>query len=240
MAFTSDQIWSLLGWTPSADQARQFTVLQLQLAHWNRRLNLTRLVQADDYWIAQIYDALWPLLPQPQGRQGPRRIVDVGTGGGFPGLALAISLPQARLELVDSAARKCEAVRAMAHSLGLSSRVQVHCERAELFARRVGMRGQVDLAVARAVAPAPVVAEYLVPLLTPGGEALLYRGRWDQADEDGLGRAAALLGATLVRRQQRQLPAERGLRTVLGLSPTAPCPGRYPRKVGQPARRPLA
>jgi 16S rRNA (guanine527-N7)-methyltransferase len=234
-------LWQALGWQPNALQLEQLQQLQVELRQWNSRLNLTRLVEGADFWIAQVFDSLWPLLPRLQGGQAeaPLRCIDVGTGGGFPGLAAAIALPQARLTLVDSVGRKTQAVQAMAQALGLGDRVELRCERAELTGRARSCRGHYDLALARAVAAAPVVAEYLVPLLAEGGEALLYRGQWNEADQAALRQAAALLRARISRHDSCELPAGRGQRTVLGLRPTGTCPAAYPRAVGLPAKLPL-
>ncbi|MFM7653275.1 MAG: 16S rRNA (guanine(527)-N(7))-methyltransferase RsmG [Vulcanococcus sp.] len=235
-----EALWLALGWQPSETQLQQFMQLQQELRHWNSRVNLTRLVEGADFWIAQVFDSLWPLLPLLQERpEAPLRCIDVGTGGGFPGLAVAIALPAAQLTLVDSVGRKTQAVQAMAQALGLGERVELRCERVELTGRQKACRGRFDLALARAVASAPVVAEYLVPLLAPQGEALLYRGQWGDADQAALERAASLLRARISRRDSRELPAGRGQRTVLALQAQAPCPGAYPRAVGVPSKLPL-
>ena len=232
--------WQDLGWTPDSTQLELLQQLQLQLRQWNERVNLTRLVEGDDFWIAQVFDSLWPLRTLLQEQpQAALHCIDVGTGGGFPGLAVAIALPQARLTLVDSVGRKTQAVQAMAQALGLGDRVELRCERVELTGRDRRCRGSFDLALARAVAAAPVVAEYLVPLLNSDGEALLYRGQWSPTDDQELERAAALLKAQVSRRDSLELPAERGQRTVLGLRPEAPCPTVYPRAVGIPGKLPL-
>ncbi|MCS5706118.1 16S rRNA (guanine(527)-N(7))-methyltransferase RsmG [Synechococcus sp. FGCU-3] len=233
-------LWEALGWTPSEAQQTLFSQLQEQLREWNARVNLTRLVEGDDYWIAQVFDSLWPLLPLIEQRgTEPLQIIDVGTGGGFPGLAAAIALPQARLTLVDSVGRKVEAVRAMAAALGLADRVSLRCERIELTGRQGSCRGAFDGAMARAVASAPVVAEYLVPLLKTGGTALLYRGQWAEADTAELERATGPLRARISAIQSRELPAERGIRHVVELQPTGTCPRTYPRAVGVPSKQPL-
>jgi len=234
------ELWRTLGWQPAPPQEEQLRQLQDLLRQWNGRLNLTRLVEGDDYWVAQVFDSLWPLrtllLEQPEASP---EVIDVGTGGGFPGLAVAIALPQARLTLVDSVGRKVEAVRAMAAELGLASRVQLRCERIERTGQGAASRGRFDWALARAVARAPVVAEYLVPLLRPEGRALLYRGQWSPEDQSDLERALVPLRARLEGVEQLELPAERGVRHALLLRPTGPCPKAYPRAVGVPARQPL-
>ncbi|MEY4431153.1 MAG: rRNA ((527)-N(7))-methyltransferase RsmG [Cyanobacteriota bacterium] len=233
-------LWRELGWQPSPPQLELLLALQEQLRQWNARVNLTRLVEGDDYWIAQVFDSLWPLREllehQPQ---APLRCIDVGTGGGFPGLAVAIALPRAQLTLVDSVGRKTQAVQAMAQALGLADRVTLRCERVELTGRDRRCRGGFDLAMARAVAAAPVVAEYLVPLLNGQGQALLYRGQWGSGDQAELERALQPLQARLSRREQRELPAGRGQRTALWVEASAPCPAGYPRAVGLPSKFPL-
>jgi 16S rRNA (guanine527-N7)-methyltransferase len=234
-------LWQQLGWQPSSEQQALFQALQEELRSWNSRLNLTRLVEGDDYWIAQVFDSLWPLLPLLQGEQAgaPLALIDVGTGGGFPGLAAAIALPKARLTLVDSVGRKVEAVRGMAAALGLAERVEVRCERIERSGQSPQCRGRHDWALARAVASAPVVAEYLVPLLAPGGRALLYRGQWSADDQAGLAKALVPLRAELESCRRLELPAGRGIRHAVVLAPTGPCPRTYPRAVGIPAKQPL-
>jgi 16S rRNA (guanine527-N7)-methyltransferase len=115
----------------------------------------------------------------------------------------------------------------------------VRCERIEQSGRIRELRGRFDWALARAVASAPVVADYLVPLLRSSGRALLYRGQWSSEDQADLERAAALLRTRIERLERRELPAGRGVRHALVLQPTAPCPAVYPRAVGVPARQPL-
>ena len=232
-------LWNGLGWMPSPQQLEQFVALQQELLNWNKRVNLTRLLEGEDFWVSQIFDSLWPLQKELQTPEAPRRCIDVGTGGGFPGLAVAIALPGAQLTLVDSVGRKTAAVQAMANGVGLQPRVQVRTERIERTGRDRTCRGQYDLAMARAVAAAPVVAEYLVPLLKSEGEALLYRGRWDDSDQRSLERALIPLKARIHHQEGRELPAGKGMRQQLRLTPIAACPSAYPRAVGLPAKSPL-
>jgi 16S rRNA (guanine527-N7)-methyltransferase len=234
-------LWEALGWSPSAAQLELLQHLQEELRSWNSRVNLTRLVEGDDFWITQVFDSLWPLVSRLRSNpEAPLRCIDVGTGGGFPGLAVAIAFPQAHLTLVDSVGRKTQAVQAMAETLGLQDRVELRCERIELTGRQKRCRGQFDLAMARAVAAAPVVAEYLVPLLAPKGEALLYRGQWSEGDQRDLEAAIHPLKATITGQQQRDLPGGRGQRTAIVLQALESCPKTYPRAVGIPSKFPLA
>ncbi|MCB4410257.1 16S rRNA (guanine(527)-N(7))-methyltransferase RsmG [Synechococcus sp. MU1611] len=231
--------WDALGWQPSQAQRDQLVALQGLLQSWNQKVNLTRLVDGDDFWVGQVFDSLWPLTGELQSPEQPLHWIDVGTGGGFPGLAIAIALPNARVTLLDSVGRKTAAVEAMANTLGLADRVRVRTERIETTGRDGAFRGSFDRAVARAVAAAPVVAEYLVPLLNTDGQALLYRGQWNDTDAVPFNKALRLLQARLVEVQHRQLPNDRGTRHLLRVQPTGPCPRSYPRAVGTPSREPL-
>ena len=231
--------WDALGWQPSQAQRDQLVALQGQLQSWNQKVNLTRLVDGDDFWVGQVFDSLWPLTGELQSPEQPLHWIDVGTGGGFPGLAIAIALPKARVTLLDSVGRKTAVVEAMANTLGLADRVRVRTERIETTGRDGAFRGSFDRAVARAVAAAPVVAEYLVPLLNTDGQALLYRGQWNDTDAVPFNKALRLLQARLVEVQHRQLPNDRGTRHLLRVQPTGSCPRSYPRAVGTPSREPL-
>lgn len=231
--------WEVLGWRPETSQLEQLKALQDQLRSWNSRVNLTRLVEGDDYWINQVFDSLWPLRTELGTPHQSRLAIDVGTGGGFPGLAVAIALPGTQMTLLDSVGRKTAAVQAMVDALNLRDRVSVRTDRIESAGHDPTLRGGFDLAMARAVAAAPVVAEYLVPLLQPKGSALLYRGQWGEADQRQLKRALLPLKAQLSSSQHCQLPADRGVRHLIRVQPVSPCPRQFPRAVGVPSRQPL-
>ena len=231
--------WDRIGWTPSTEQQQQLLALQGELRDWNQRVNLTRLLEGDDYWINQVFDSLWPLQSELKQPEQQRTAIDVGTGGGFPGLAVAIALPKTHVTLLDSVGRKTAAVEAMAESIGLKDRVRVITDRIETAGHKPDLRASFDLAMARAVAAAPVVAEYLVPLLKSNGEALLYRGQWEQADTTQLQRALKPLKAQLSSKDMCQLPGDRGIRNLLRLRLLDRCPDAYPRAVGIPTRQPL-
>jgi 16S rRNA (guanine527-N7)-methyltransferase len=143
------------------------------------------------------------------------------------------------MTLLDSVGRKTAAVEAMASRLGLADRVAIRTERIETTGHDRACRGRFDLAMARAVAAAPVVAEYLVPLLKPRGEALLFRGQWSEDDTAQFSTVLTPLKAQLTGVQACQLPAERGIRHLLRVQPIGSCPSSYPRAVGIPSRTPL-
>jgi len=231
--------WQELGWQPTKEQGQQLIDLQDRLREWNTKVNLTRLVEDNDFWINQIFDSLWPLQEELKTADRPRQCIDVGTGGGFPGLAAAIALPNSQFTLVDSVGRKTAAVESIAEELGLGQRITVRTERIEETGQLKQCRAKFDLAMARAVAAAPIVAEYLAPLIHSTGQALLYRGHWNDEQQRDLSRAAHILKTKITTIQKTELPDARGVRHVLRLSPVGTCPKAYPRAVGIPSKVPL-
>jgi 16S rRNA (guanine527-N7)-methyltransferase len=163
------------------------------------------------------------------------RIVDIGSGAGFPGLALAVALPDARVSLVESQGRKCEFLEraCAAASVGNASIVAGRIEEwREGIARN-------DVVLARALAPQPVVLVYAAPLLSPGGLLVDWRGRRSMDGESSARHAAGLLGLRL-REIRRTEPYEGALHHHLHVyEKVAETPTRFPRRVGVARKRPL-
>jgi 16S rRNA (guanine527-N7)-methyltransferase len=164
-----------------------------------------------------------------------RRIADLGSGGGFPGLALAIALPETRIAAVESVGRKCRFLARAASDLGLAN-VEVVNARAEAWDEGLGAH---DLVVARALAPLPVLVEYAAPLLAPDGALVAWKGRLEP-DEDADGRAAAaVLGMSAPEALPVQpFPAAHDRYLYLS-SKVSPTPSRYPRRPGIARKRPI-
>jgi 16S rRNA (guanine527-N7)-methyltransferase len=164
-----------------------------------------------------------------------RMIADLGAGGGFPGFALAVALPEATVSLVESVQKKCAFLRRAADRARLSN-VDVVCGRAEAW--RAGL-GRADVVTARALAPLPVVLEYAAPLLRIGGTLVAWKGAQDPAEEANAAAAAQHLGLSeprAVRVEPFDGAGERHLHLSSKVSETPP---RYPRRAGMARKRPL-
>jgi 16S rRNA (guanine527-N7)-methyltransferase len=206
------------------------------LESWNRRLNLTAVTGSEAVRVRHFLDSLSCLLAT--GDLGDRRLVDVGSGAGFPGLPLKICCPSLRLTLVESVAKKARFLEAVVAELALEA-VTVLPERAETVGRLPGHRHGYDWAVARAVAPLPTLAEYLLPLCRTGGFMLAQKGP-DVAQEAGQAvEALRLLGGSAPRLETVHLPEGEGTRCLVVVEKVAPTPEQYPRRAGLPAKRPL-
>jgi 16S rRNA (guanine527-N7)-methyltransferase len=180
-----------------------------------------------------IADSLAALELDPLRRA--RRIADLGSGAGFPGLALAVALPEAEVSLVESQRRKCAFLERACAAAGVEN-ARVVCTRAEEW--DAGLSAN-DVVVARALAPQNVVLEYAAPLLRVGGTLIDWRGRREEAAEREADHAAALLG--LVREEVRRvIPFEDATDHHLHIfTKTQETPPRFPRRAGVARKRPL-
>jgi 16S rRNA (guanine527-N7)-methyltransferase len=164
-----------------------------------------------------------------------RDVADLGAGAGFPGLALAVALPEAIVALVESQRRKCEFVSRTVAAAGISN-ARIVCARAEDWPEGVGSS---DVVTARALAGQPVVLEYAAPLLRLGGVLVDWRGRRDAEEELAADRAAGELG---MRREdvRRVVPFPNARDRHLHIfRKVAETPDRFPRRAGVARKRPL-
>ena len=167
--------------------------------------------------------------------RGARRIADIGSGAGFPGLVLAVALPGAQVSLVESSAKKCAFLARAAEAMGLQN-VEAVASRAESWSEGAGTR---DLVTARAVAPLNVLVEYAAPLLAQRGALVAWKGRRDAAEEADGAAAAAATGLEAVRVVAvRPWDGAEHLHLHLYLK-VGTTPDRYPRRPGMASKRPL-
>ena len=164
-------------------------------------------------------------------------IADIGSGAGFPGIPLAIALPESIFTLIESNGKKCSFLEATVSSLRLAN-VRILHSRAEAAARTT-LRDSFDVALARAVGPLPVVLEYALPLLRSGGIALLQRGAREEGDESSASKVAPLLAGSLdFVKAVEPFPGSKNL-NVWRFSKTGPTPSGFPRRPGMAKKRPL-
>jgi 16S rRNA (guanine527-N7)-methyltransferase len=223
-------------------QLAQLDQLGAALREGNRRVNLTRIIDPAEIETRHFLDSLsaaMPLLDRLRAN-APLRLVDVGSGGGMPGIPLKIAFPQLRVTLVESIGKKAAFLRETVEQLGLRD-VQVVAERAETVGRDPAHRDAYDWATARAVGSLPVVIELCGPFLAPGG--LLVAQRSGDLDSELTQAAPAFKALRLWSRVPIwiDLPGlDGGKRGLIVGEKYAPTPATYPRRLGVPRKRPLA
>ena len=228
-----------LGLNLSGDQLAKFAEYQRLLDDGNRRANLTSITEPKAVQVRHFLDSLTAVLAFDNWRGG-LRIVDLGTGAGFPGVPLKIAFPDIRLTLVESVSKKTAFLDTLVTSLGLDD-VDVVTARVEELARTEGHRGQFDLALARGVASMAVLVEYALPLCKGHGTLVAWKGKDGPAEAEAAAHALAELGGKIAGVHSTDdlsppLPPDRWLVTV---EKTRRTPGKYPRRVGVPAKQPL-
>lgn len=201
----------------------------------NEQVNLTAITDPREVAVKHFLDCLAPLhfLPPPRAA----RLVDVGSGAGFPGIPLKIARSDLEIVLVESVRKKADFLRLVIKELDLSGIVVVE-RRAEEFARQENVRESFDLSVCRAVAALPVLLEYCLPLLKVGGFFWALKGPSVER-EFPVDHALQILGGRLNRVFHYALPFTGDERRLVTVEKVTPVPDQYPRKAGVPVKRPL-
>ena len=216
------------------DRIAALNVYLRMLADWNTRMDLTSVPDAE-MARRHFLDSLLPLTRAEYFPQGIR-LIDVGTGAGFPGLALAVARPDFQVTLLEAQGKRCQFLRAVCDELGLTN-VTVIQERAEVSGHAEGLREAYDRAVARAVAPLNVLCEYLLPFVKPGGYALCWKGPAVSDEMEDGAAAARKLGGSVEAPVTLAWEGENHL--LIPVRKTETTLPQYPRKNGIPAKRPL-
>lgn len=219
--------------------SRQITALEryeTELLDWNERFNLTAIRDAESIRTKHFLDSFTCLLAMRDAP--PARLIDVGTGAGFPGIPLKIIFPNMRLTLVESVGKKANFCQHIVQTLNLDC-VTVLTSRAEEVGRLKAQREMYDWAVARAVAGMPVLSEYLLPLVHLGGYMLAQKGESGPAEAQTAEHAIHLLGGRLKQIIPVTLPGVVEERFLVVVQKVAATPPQYPRRPGIPSKQPL-
>lgn len=223
------------GYPLTDQQLDQFGIYADLLLETNKSLNLTAITDPDEVAVKHMVDSL---LVYNKERFHNHTIVDVGTGAGFPGLPLKIYDSGMRVTLIDSLQKRLHFLEQVVKSLGLG---QVRCThaRAEDAGKDPALREKFDVAVARAVAALPVLAEYCLPLVRVGGVFYAMKGSRYQEEVDAAHHAVEVLGGKITEVRPVQLPGLTDHRAIITIEKVRPTPRQYPRKAGVASKRPL-
>jgi 16S rRNA (guanine527-N7)-methyltransferase len=231
-------IWQeTIDWCPTPAQQLQLQSLYTAVVTANQQLNLTRITEPEEFWEKHLWDSLrgvGNLINHPL----ELKAIDIGTGAGFPGLPLAIARSDWQLTLVDSTTKKVGFIESITPEIGLNN-VHPIVARIEDLGQQKQHRHQYDLALIRAVSAANICAEYALPLVKVGGNAILYRGNWTEVETDSLELAVNKLGGEIAKIDRFTTPISDSIRHCIWLHKTADTHPYYPRAVGMPTLKPL-
>jgi 16S rRNA (guanine527-N7)-methyltransferase len=219
-------------------QLDRFEAYYRRLVDWNARINLTSITGHGEVRVLHFLDSLSVACALPREGLDDSKLIDVGSGAGFPGVPLAIAFPRLRVTLLEATGKKVAFLDEVTRALALDNVTTLH-GRAEDLARREEHREGYDLAVARAVAGMRTLVEYAMPFLRVNGIFVASKGAGAAEEAEGAARAIHRLGGRLlevVPVDLHVLDEPRGLVVVEKVAPTT---ARYPRRAGVPSKKPL-
>lgn len=215
-------------------QAVQFFQYYEFLVEKNKVMNLTAIVDFDEVILKHFIDSL--MIHQiviPKGR-----LIDVGTGAGFPGIPLKIIYPDLDVVLLDSLNKRVQFLNEVIQKLGLEKIIAIH-GRAEDLAKKDNYREQFDFCVSRAVANLSTLSEYCIPFVRKEGFFIAYKSGKIQEELESGRRAINILGGIIEEQREVLLPDTDVFRCIVKIRKTGYTPKKYPRKAGMPAKEPL-
>jgi 16S rRNA (guanine527-N7)-methyltransferase len=237
MQMLVDAVRSLLGFDLSTEKIAALRVYETELLDWNQQVNLTAVRDPEGVRVKHFLDSM-TILKAWERTLPPERLVDVGTGAGFPGLVLKLFWPITRVTLVESVGKKADFCRHIVQRLGLEQ-VTILTDRVEEVGQDPEHRQTYDLAVARAVARMPILMEYLLPLVHRNGKVMAMKGEAAPAETHSASQAIHILGGKLQKLVHIELPGVVEERFIVVVDKIARTPEEYPRRIGVPAKHPI-
>ena len=225
-----------LGITLSEVQIDQFITYYEMLVEWNQVMNLTAITEYDDVMKKHFVDSVSLIKAYDVSKSAS--VIDVGTGAGFPGLALKIAYPNLKVTLLDSLNKRINFLNAVIEKLELTGVDTVH-GRAEDFAKPDKLREKFDLCVSRAVANLSTLSEYCLPFVKVGGCFVSYKSEKISDEANDAQKAITMLGGNVKEQIEFLLPDSDIYRNLFVIEKTSATPKMFPRKAGMPAKEPL-
>jgi 16S rRNA (guanine527-N7)-methyltransferase len=238
-------IWQqTLNWQPTTEQQKQFQQLYELIIEGNRQLNLTRIIDPEEFWEKHLWDSLRGIAPLLSGEidlavsSASPAFIDIGTGAGFPGIPVASVLANCQITLLDSTRKKITFIEQILSELSLNN-AKTLVGRAEEIGQQPQHRERYDVALIRAVGTGSACAEYTLPLLKNKGLAVIYRGNWTEEETTALENAVEQLGGVIESIEKFTTPLSSSIRHCLYLRKVSNTPAKFPRAVGVPTQKPL-
>jgi len=221
-------------------QFEQFKEYWEFLYEYNKHTNLVSCAELDVVVLKHFADSLSiGLLEKYLNLNTPasQTVLDIGIGGGFPGVPIIIAYPQLKLCAVDSVGKKTEFLSKLSQVIGINDRIEIINSRAEDLIKETNKRESFDISVSRAVSRLNILLEYTLPFIKVGGYFVAYKAKTFQEELEEAKKALSILGGELVKIANYTLSSEE--RNLILIKKIKPTPEKYPRKTGIPAKNPL-
>lgn len=222
----------------SDSQIEQFLIYYEMLIEKNKVMNLTAITEFDEVMKKHFIDSLSLVKAYDSRDNLPISVIDIGTGGGFPGIPLKIAFPHLKVTLMDSLNKRVDFLKEVIEELDLSDINVIH-GRAEDFAKPGQLREQYDLCVSRAVANLSVLSEYCLPYVKVGGKFISYKSEKIVEEMKDAEYAIQLLGGRIGEQVSFTLPDSDLFRNLFVVEKCDLTPAKYPRKAGMASKKPL-
>jgi 16S rRNA (guanine527-N7)-methyltransferase len=230
------QIEQLIHISLTDKQMALFQQYEDLLVEWSQKFNLTAIQEPEAIRIKHFLDSLSCILAMRNGEF--HRVIDIGTGAGFPGIPLKIAFPSIQLTLVEATGKKVKFCELVVTTLGLTD-VEVIKARSEELAHLPKYRESYDWALARAVANLPTLVEYILPFVKVGGSVLAQKGVTAHQEAQTAAHAIRVLGGELKNIQKVELPGVAEDHYLVVIKKIHPTPPQYPRAAGQLVKKPI-
>ncbi|OGH95691.1 MAG: hypothetical protein A2039_06075 [Candidatus Melainabacteria bacterium GWA2_34_9] len=222
----------------TAKQIEQFQKYWQFLYEYNKHTNLVSSAELDLVASKHFADSLSiGLLENELSLNSSKTVLDIGIGGGFPGVPIIIAYPDLKLYAVDSVGKKTDFISKLSEELGLNDRIEVINSRAEELIKQPNKQEFFDIAVSRAVSRLNILLEYTLPFVKVGGFFIAYKAKTFQEEINESKQSLSILGGEVIKIADYTLSNEE--RKLLLIKKTKPTPEKYPRKTGIPAKNPL-
>ncbi len=206
------------------------------IIEWNEKVNLTSITDKDEFIKLHFVDSIMSVPTEEF--QKANKIIDVGTGGGFPGIPLALAAPDKEFVLMDSLNKRIKIINQLCEEIGITNVTAVHA-RAEELAKNKAHRQNYDLCVSRAVANLSTLSEYCLPFIKQGGWFLSYKGPDTDKELADAKKAIKILGGQIDREELAALESSGLEHKIIFIKKVKDTPAKYPRKAGTPSKEPL-
>lgn len=223
-----------IGYTLQEEQLEQFFTYKELLIEWNKKMNLTAIEQEEDIITKHFIDSLSIASYIPD----TAKVIDIGTGAGFPGIPLKILKKDLSITLLDSLNKRITFLEEVIRNLSLENIQAVHA-RAEELAHKEEYREQYDIAASRAVAPMHTLLEYMLPYVKIGGKCICMKGPNLQEESKDLQNCLETLGGKIEKIEEIVLPETEIKRNIMLIKKENKTPKKYPRNPGMPSKKPL-